>query len=252
MEPLSAREVHRRYAHHPVAMDDERLVIFTVPKVGCTELLRLSRRMAGHEDWRDNPHYADRPTLGNRRRDPSSVPRIMADPGWLKTAVLRDPAERLLSAYLDKFVDGPAWIANTFRPEGGSMDFDEFVARVLDPCTDPDQPAGLHVGTDPHWRPQHLVGGIGLHRDVLSDVADFVEVRAWIEHVLRKVGVWERYGESGWEGGAIFSLNTANHRTDAADRMADYYDEQTLDRVYDAYAADLELGREFGLDLRHH
>lgn len=231
----------QQFSHHVVAMADHRLALFTIPKVGCTELLKLSRRMAGHSDWQGNPHYVERPLLASRRRDPTTVDATLSDPAWVRAAVLRDPAERLLSAYLDKFASRRPGLRYTFRPGDYDMPFDEFVANVLDPNTDPGRPQELHEGTDPHWRPQHLVGAVGRYADHLTMVATFDDVRSWIERVLRRVGGWDEFGASGWPSGAIFDANDAAHRTGAASKIADFYDADTLERVYDAYAGDLEF-----------
>ena len=169
--------------------------------------------------------------------------------------MLRDPAERLLSAYLDKFRGVPSHVSREFGPDGFGMPFEEFLGHVLDPNDDPAKPEGLHIRTEPHWRPQALVGGLGEHRDRLTDVGDFTDLAGWTRRTLTRVGAWERFGAWGWgpDGDrAIFEGNDSIRRTDARALIERFYDPTTLEAVYDAYAIDLELGRSFGLDLRHH
>lgn len=241
------------YDHHVLVADTFRLVLFTQPKVASSELIKLVRRIAGFRDWRDDPHHLDRPLLSDRA--PATIDGILTHPDWTVAAVLRDPAERLLSAYLDKYRGVPSHVSHALRPDGFGMPFEEFLGYVLDPNDDPTEPAGLHLGTEPHWRPQALVGGLAAHRDRLTDVGDFADVAGWTRRLLTRVGAWERFGAWGWgpDGDqAIFDGNDSIRRTGAAALIEEFYDPITLEAVYDAYAIDLELGRSFGLDLRHH
>ena len=239
-------------SHHVLVNEAYRLVLFTIPKVGCTELIKLMRRLMGAGDWRAAPHHlSDRPLLSNLAVD--QVRGILTDQSWVRAAVLRDPAERLLSAYLDKFVHSDSYAADVFRPRGRGMPFHEFLGYALAPNGDPALPTGLHAGTDPHWRPQPLVGALG--RVSIDEMGDFRSIGSWVERVLRRVGAWHGFGAAGWGDGftrAIFQQNTDPHRTDAADRMAEFYDRGTLRRVYDAYAGDIAFAAGAGIDLKQH
>ena len=240
--------------HHVVVSETYQLVLFTVPKVGCTDLLRLMRRLAGLSDWRLDPHYeVVNPQL--RRLGPDRVNDILNDPMWVRAVVLRDPAERLLSAYLDKFVQSASYASNVFRPDGRGMSFAEFLGYVLHPNQDPDLPTGLHSRTDPHWRPQHLVGALSAAEPSLDLVGDFADIGGWARRVLERVGAWEEHGADGWgpDGQhALFEVNDYENRTDAASRMSEFFDDFILRSVYDRYAEDIEFGARHGLDLVKH
>lgn len=244
----------RSMAHHVLVSRQYRLVLFTIPKVGSSDLIRLMVRIEGAQDWRGDPHYRpDRPFL--RKLGLESARDILNDPSWTKAVVLRDPAERLLSAYLNKFVYTKSYAADLFRPNGRHMKFAEFLSWVLSPNADPDRPHGLHAGTDPHWRPQRLVGPIERFSSALQEIGDFTSVRAWIERVLRRVGAWDDHGASGWGSTgtcAIFETNTDRNRTGAAERMTEFYDRETLAAVYEAYAPDITWAAGLGLDLKKH
>lgn len=184
--------------HHVLVSDQLRLVLFTVPKVGCTQLIQLMRRAEGATDWRDDPHYKlDRPLLKNLGRH--RVNEILRDPTWTKATVLRDPAERLLSAYLDKFISRRGYAANVFGFPGHGMPFEEFLSHVLDPNDDPEKPTGLHKDTDPHWRPQRLVGSLETVVEACDSLGDFADIGPWIEGVLRRVDGWDLYGSTGFD-----------------------------------------------------
>ena len=243
--------VLRAMSHHVLVSEAYRLVLFTIPKVGCTQLIKLMRRLNGAPDWRAPPHYRpDRPflkNLGVRR-----VKAILNDPSWTTAVVFRDPAERLLSAYLDKFIQTRGYAANVFRPGGHGMPFAEFLRHVLNPNTDPRFPFGLHAGTDPHWREQHLVGGIASAQPRIDVFGSFDRVGPWIESVLRRVGAWDEYGATGWgQTGldAIFQTNTDPHQTGAAARITDFYDRETLRAVYRAYVGDIAFATRAGVHL---
>jgi hypothetical protein len=242
-------------AHHVLVSSRFRLVLFTIPKVGCTELIKLIRRMEGASDWADVPHYKpDRPLLSEM--SPEQATRILQDESWTKAAVLRDPAERLVSAYLDKFIHSPrSYVNDVFRPGGHGMPFEEFLGYVLDPNIDPATPTGLHHRTDPHWRPQHMVGGLASFEPQLDSVGHFDTIGAWTRRLLEDVGAWDEYGASGWgphESDAVFESNTHWAVTGASNRIPEFYDAQTLHAVYEAYADDLQIASRFGIDLRRH
>ena len=241
-------------AHHVLVNRSHRLVLFTIPKVGCTELIKLMRRLDGARDWRDSPHYKeDRSFLADMGLERAM--EILNDPRWTKAAALRDPAERLLSAYLDKFVQSESYAANLFRTGGRYMPFKEFLGHVLEQNDDPLLPRGLHTGTDPHWRPQRLVGSLEKVAACIDLFGDFVALGGWIEDVLRRVGAWDTHGADGWGvrgRGAILETNLDPHRTGAGHRMRDCYDREMLEAVYEAYAGDLSLAASVGIDLKKH
>ena len=91
----------RLVAHHVYINQRHKLMITTIPKVACTEFMRLMIRMTGARNWRMDPHFRPKnPTLS--RLVPPEASAILNDRSWTKAVFFRDPAERLLSAYLDK------------------------------------------------------------------------------------------------------------------------------------------------------
>ncbi len=241
-------------AHHVLVDVVRRLVLFTIPKVCCTELIKLMRRMIGAGNWRDLPHYtADRPFL--KKLGVKRVEQIVNDPAWTKAILLRDPAERLLSAYLDKYIYTGGYAANVFREGGRYMPFDEFLGYVLDPNRDTRRPTGLHEKADPHWRPQHLVGPVEKFGPAFTHVGDYHDRRTWIRDVLQSVDGWEFFGRDGWgvdERRAIFESNDHPQRTGAGGRMREFYDRETLRAVYQAYAGDIAFARRWRINLVKH
>ena len=142
------------YLSHFVYVDERhRLLFAAVPKAACSEFMRLFHRLRNDSDWRSrNPHFrGDRPLLSALA--PDRATEILNDPSWTKAVFFRDPASRLLSAYLDKFVVGNSYSTKVFHAEK-KLKFADFVDLVAAGDTNRSRPTGLHFGTNPHWRPQ--------------------------------------------------------------------------------------------------
>jgi Sulfotransferase family len=107
---------------------------------------------------------------------------ILHDHAYLKFTVIRDPFERLVSAYLDKFVLNRSQPGNQFHTRGviagvagrsqlsqedfnRSISFAEFVDYIV-----AQRPESL----DPHWCPQHLHLLSAIHRVFRLDDLDEV------------------------------------------------------------------------------
>ena len=126
---------------------------------------------------------------------PEAIDAMIADPAYLKFAVLRDPFERLLSAYIEKFVLGRNDAANihhtrsivdlVYLEQGQHLgqsapDYQRGIsfAQFVDMVT------RLPAATlDPHWRPQHLyLAGLNYDRiyrfDEIGQVVDLLESRS--------------------------------------------------------------------------
>lgn len=95
-------------------------------------------------------------------RAPDDAARLLTEPGWMRFAVVREPVDRLVSAYVEKFVirrerkrvaTAPVIAAIRGVAEPGDAEFArgirfaEFLEHLLA------HPPETH---DPHWRPQSL------------------------------------------------------------------------------------------------
>ena len=91
----------------PIVLERYQLLLFTIPKVGCTLLKQFCRRAMGYQDWLDDvhplPHAPRRNGLEYLYDYPPSVAdHMLTSPDWTRAIFVREPLERLLSAYLDK------------------------------------------------------------------------------------------------------------------------------------------------------
>jgi hypothetical protein len=95
----------------PVVLEDYKLVFFTSAKVGCTVWKQLFRRIVGLKDWKAeatgkllpwNPELNGLKYLYDYNRETAS--HMMTSPEYTRAIFVREPKERLVSAYLDKGV----------------------------------------------------------------------------------------------------------------------------------------------------
>jgi hypothetical protein len=100
----------------PIVVEKYKLLFFTIPKVGCTVWKQLFRRVAGYADWQihqDGKNNAKKQLPHSPSQNgltylyhypPDKADFMLTDPSWTRAIFVRDPKERLLSAYLDKAV----------------------------------------------------------------------------------------------------------------------------------------------------
>ncbi|CAN0075499.1 unnamed protein product [Scytosiphon promiscuus] len=96
-------------AMHPAMyVPADGVVYCPIAKVACAEWRKTLRWMLGIPDWDTGPIHDQGkngiPLLA--RRKARDVELVMNDSSWLKFVVVRDPADRLLSGFLNKCVGG--------------------------------------------------------------------------------------------------------------------------------------------------
>lgn len=199
----------------PIVIPEYKFVFFAIPKVGCSEFKQLFRRMMGIEDWKNQNHGIIHPPKTNGlwylyNYSPRDANTIMTDPSWTRAMFVRDPRERVLSAYLDKGVrDHMFYVQNQccgvvsketrntldcgafFKKQepdyNKTITLNEFVTQVVPVCD------------NDHWRPQRLrmeerywpfMNFIG-HMDKERAAGD-------VKRLLERVGGWDKFGATGW------------------------------------------------------
>ena len=146
---------------------DAKVIFCQIHKVGSTKWLRLLRWLDG-QDYNAFPHLwvGTRPgNLSTLRHYPKrEALEMMFDPKWTKIVVVRDPLDRLRSAYFSKVntstkhpnssLEQIAQPLNVPIERLKELSFDDFVTRVE---------AGIreeHV-SNLHWRPQTEACSLG-------------------------------------------------------------------------------------------
>mmetsp|Transcript_29931 Transcript_29931/g.96579 ORF Transcript_29931/g.96579 Transcript_29931/m.96579 type:complete len:365 (-) Transcript_29931:41-1135(-) len=265
--PRSLRytEYELKYASHHLYVNlEHKLVYCAIPKVACTEFSRLFFRLKGQNRdrgaWLSNPHFRrDKPLLKDLGVDEAT--RIMNDPSFFKFVFFRDPVERLLSAWVDKFVKGEMYrgtyaVKFYHRP---NLTFSEFVDVVAAPPSKKRSDyAGLGPYSNAHWRPQRFMCSLDKFLPLYNFVGSFGQLQRHAEDLLRATGLWDDYGAWGWSGdrrfssalkkknpgkpgGPIFSRNMAAHRARDTDRKDDYLTDDLKKTLRRAYWQDYEM-----------
>ncbi|CAJ1959390.1 unnamed protein product [Cylindrotheca closterium] len=208
----------------PIVVEEYKLIFFAVGKVSCTVFKQLLRRMMDLDDWREDsgplPHNPNKNGLKYLYHYPPGKALEMltsTNKGWSRAIFVRDPLERLLSAYLDKGKrkNGSYMAKHCNKEHQVDFSFEEFVGIVSSSCKH-----------DPHWAPQiqRIDAPFWQH---INFVGKFDTLQSDTKKLLNRVGAWEDFGESGWgpnSNETIFSKAThARHETGASGHLEEYY-----------------------------
>jgi Sulfotransferase family len=235
----------------PVVIEEYKLIFFTTAKNACTMWFLLLRRMMHIKNWNEvdinverllpwNPEYNGLKYLYDFNI--SYANEIITDPQWTRAIFVRDPKERFLSAYIDKVIRSKNYLLNKCCPTTGD-------------CVEPSQSnitTFLHEVAyfchNQHWRPQNLqmtsqqwsyVNFVG-YMDTIQEDA---------ERLLKRLGVWEKYGRSGWGSNGkehIFQTEIG----DNTGRMHATNAKRYL-RSYITPALEIELNEYYANDYNH-
>ena len=243
----------------PVVLEPYKLIFFTVPKVACTEWKTLFRRMMGHLDWdTEQPHN---PATNGLRYLGHYPPRLqiefMTSADWTRAIFVRDPLERLLSAYLDKGLKHKDYILrnccqhnmrnqpyqqqckvlkeisnnHTSLPKMEEFTFEKFVKTYMKQCK------------DPHWLPQSSRMNPS-NWDFINFVGHFDSLAQDAQSLLKRVGAWESFGFDGWgvyQNRSFLENNDAKHATSSHTRIRKFYTPEIKRLALDYLQADYDL-----------
>jgi Sulfotransferase family len=235
------------YGTDPIVLASHKLLFFDVPKIGSTEWKKLFRRMMGLSDWYEKEPHNPKTNGLQFLRDYSDEEKedMMSSPLWTRAIFVRDPMERLLSAFLNKGFNGhiyykccgrgenllfptehmssnPTWkkqceilfekgrkVHNDMTPE--DFPFENFVEAFMTQCG------------DPHWKPQSK----RIHQQnwaFINFVGEFEHLADDAQCLLEKIGAWEEFGASGWgpdRTSAFLQKNNADHATGTSSKKKD-------------------------------
>jgi hypothetical protein len=225
----------------PIVVKKFNLVLFTIPKVACTVVKQLARRMQGFPDWArgddkipHNPHFNGLTLL--RHLPLSEATNIMTNTSWIRAIFMREPKERILSAYLDK-VKRTRYIAKRCHLPSQDHKYPTSFTDFLDV---------IRTCHDSHWMPQTQIMDIKWWPHV-NFIGKLHHAADDMQQLLKRVGrgAWADYGATGWGkdgNGAIFHANALPGRaTHSKSRYAELYTPAIESRVSDLYKADENL-----------
>ena len=212
-------EIYGAMEWHLYYIPKAKLIFCGVPKVGISEWIKFFRYVYGAKDYLSLPHFKlDRTELVATSLPKSKLEELLKDPTWTKAVFLRNPYDRLLSAYSDKIVkhsytQSVFGIGDKNLPENERpiLNFSDFVDLVTDEtamndCTDP---KGLKPCTDPHWRPQLLTCGLDYVLPHFDFIGNMDHIALHTRLLLERVGLWEEYGQSFDDGQGSLNPSTS-------------------------------------------
>jgi len=231
-----------------------KLIICAIPKVACTEWVKLMLLLHGQNISTPRTRVWDMFTKTKHMKmgslSPQEATKIMNDPKWKRVVFLRDPVKRLMSGHLDKIVNVKGWAVENMPGLDENSDFHETVNYLWDKMngTTPMRLPRKHL--DPHfwlqvepcklWKFMPLYDFIGSHENV----------SAHGHLLLRELGLWEEYGSHGWPGPEDHFLpptSHARHKTNSSEEVRKVYTPELEERVGRIYKPDYEMIQSLGL-----
>lgn len=236
----------------PIVVPEFKFVFITIPKVGCTQWNRLARLMMGEltdlgQLELHNPQLNGLKYLSEYST--SKAESMLTDETWTKAIFVRNPIDRILSAFLDKAVHNGDYFdkhccQNPYLVEGDLIEY-EFCRR---------HQHNFHyflLRTDDchnvHWKMQERV--------VDSEWWPYINFVGTMDHAKNdsetllksltstKDGrtAWDEYGSTGWgenHTSAFGEIGEAHHRTNAHEKLREYYSPCTEAFVRDRWRED--------------
>ena len=176
-----------------------------IPKNGITNWIQLLRFIIGAPDYQSIPHYKSDWTKFKFDSLGEDVQlNILNDESYTFAVFLRDPAERLLSFYLDKVNgDDEKWKSHFVSIHGlnKTPSFGEFVKmidgkRTSCPFTgrNSERISGVDWCTNPHWAPQTFNCGLSEFLPRFKFIGTLDRIERQSKQILEHVGLWEPFG----------------------------------------------------------
>jgi hypothetical protein len=230
-------------------IEEFKLIFVSIPKVACSEWKRMFMRMIRNNLWCKirgiNAHDPEVHQIPYLAQYPVEIAtQMMLSPQWTKAVFVREPKERVLSAFLDKSVK-EKWYFKTKCCEQledhndmndcvkNSQSFASFLHYVTQ---FPQKCFNVHweaqsVKIDSKWWPYFNFIGYqhNLQEDtkrLLSQLVSDVDGRS----------AWDKVGASGWGNdndgcenrtSAFLEENTSTHRLETGKKLLEWYDAKT-------------------------
>jgi len=238
----------------PIVIERYKLMWFLNPKAASTVTRELLTRMSNENigTRTENLKYDDLDNLVRLNKyGARKAYTFLTSSEWTRVIILREPKERLLSAYLNKEKQDidPATKRSYFNLKccdtkstemienchKHKFTFSEFV-NITGEC----------APTNYHWNPQYNEID---DWNIINFVINFKQLANDTERMLRSLGndVWDKYGATGWGvdgNSAVFKKNT-RHSTNARSVLDEYYTPE-LERIVERrFSKDYDLLRKY-------
>lgn len=211
-----------------------RYVYVEVPKAGCgtmkatlggMEGARMGPAFAARVQQAPHDRFAATPFVKPFQLGPDLLEEVLTSTDYRRFSVVREPASRLLSGYIEKVVQGlkqSGPIVEALRTTTGRdiAPADITLGQFIDVIAAQDS-----RDQDPHWRRQADHLGLGIvDYDALIHLEDLSSSWARIAELTSTPGLQEEF--------------YCRNSTGASNRMQDYYTPELLARVADVYRRD--------------
>mmetsp|Transcript_2418 Transcript_2418/g.3616 ORF Transcript_2418/g.3616 Transcript_2418/m.3616 type:complete len:345 (-) Transcript_2418:77-1111(-) len=242
----------------PIVNEEYKLIFFLVAKSASSEWLRFFMRLKGLDTWcGPDPH--DHTQNGLTYLSDFSIEDaqdMMTSPVWTRAIFVRNPKPRILSAFLDKAVShSKSFQENTcksYGTNGGSYDecvdrhedFDFFLREITTTLDKNVHWRSIYSRVDEKWWP--WMNYIANMEDLSEDAEHFLKS---IYSKVDRTSAWDRIGKTGWSDderdcsnkgtNAFLAKKDTKHKTNARDKMKQYYNPRLEQFVEEHYADDL-------------
>jgi hypothetical protein len=186
--------------------------------------------------------------------DPEVATAMMTSPAWTKAAIVREPKERVLSAFLDKSVKEGHYFTKKCCKNLAEGDENTCIENLKD------FKSFLHFVTkypkecfDVHWEPQvakidakwwPYLDFIGYQNTLLDDSKKLMQMLTSTRDTVQGRTLYDRYGSSGWgsEQGcenrphAFLEENTSAHNLNTGSKLKEWYTPET-EKIVEQYWA---------------
>ncbi|VDI54481.1 Hypothetical predicted protein [Mytilus galloprovincialis] len=221
----------KRYTHYssPIVVSKYKLIFFWNEKVGCTYWKSLLQFIQGIKNKEVHDPRRNGLTYLIQFKD-NDITDMMFNEAWIKAVFVREPRERVLSAFLDKGLNNSLMMDLCGRPSVKS--FPEFLA-VIKLCK------------DVHWSSQ-----VKLPRHLYKNtiIGKMPDINKFSENLLTKIGAWNDTVKDWLHSKEQFG-RTRHHATSARQKLLQYYnDTKSQDIIFEMYTDDYEV---FNFDKKY-
>jgi hypothetical protein len=216
-------------------VDSCNALYFETPKVACTSIKKTLQIIESGGDTSaisDNVHDRQQSPLGNLFGSDRLLDDYLSDTSCFKFTFVRNPFTRVLSAYLDKFVQNQ-WEKTQRAPLLGlapdsDISFYDFLVAISKQDISE---------MDVHWCPQHiLLGAPHIQLDFIGHLESFsTDFSTVLEELQRR---------STHQNAELFKeVDGQPHKTSSNSRLKEYYDQRCIELVLELYDKDFSYYR---------
>ncbi|GMH39790.1 hypothetical protein BSKO_07688 [Bryopsis sp. KO-2023] len=181
-----------------------KMLYCAIPKCGNTRVKVLLRRMTGQRDWDiiDYEHLYGKKAHFEVVNKKADLIKYFEDPSWIKTTFVRHPAERFLSGYLNKVV-----YTKWYKVLNEKQKTKPSISKVISDLMKISKTKEFNE-INGHFR--RMTSFCGFEHVRYDFIGRTPNMNYDMKELLSSMGVWEKYGASGWGKNKSMSFQTAS------------------------------------------